>query len=587
MQLRSLLLCFLVFFSTTSVNASNGLDALLAPSGISSADENFTVTGYDESGILHVDIRISEDAKLYRDRIYIEGNEGAIHVSPLQLPPGTPFNDPEFGVVDVFKDSVQFSATLSGASAGDTVTLHYQGCTDSICYPPASHTFVLQDSSPIVEASVSPPSPEPLYDPKSTINDPVEPGYLSDEPLWRTLVTAFLLGLGLAFTPCVFPMYPILSTVVMGGGKSSRKRAFLLSLSYVQGMALTYAALGLMVALIGLQVQVALQNPWVLAAISVFFVALAFSMFGAFNLQLPQRLQTPLNNANQSIKGGTLHGAFGIGTLSALVASPCTTAPLAGVLMYVVISGEAFNGFITLYTLSLGMGLPLLLFGVVGSAIMPKSGAWMNIVKHLFGFLSLGMATYFASRFLDHSVSLLISLVLASSVLLYLSIKREALSSTTARGALLFIIVAGAASLSVSTYHVIAKNSTTSTEESSIAFTRIKNKEELNEHLRDAKEAGRVVMLELYASWCSACITYEKDIFTSPRVIEASSDITMLQVDMSDNTPDNAELQSSLNIVGLPSILFFNGGSEVGSARITGLLSKEDFVERLEEVGQR
>tara|TARA_B100000700_G_C15046574_1_gene858245 strand:- start:32 stop:1777 length:1746 start_codon:yes stop_codon:yes gene_type:complete len=581
MQLRSLLLCFLVFFSTTSVNASNGLDALLAPSGISSADENFTVTGYDESGILHIDIRISEGAKLYRDRIYIEGGKESIHVAPLQLPPGTPFNDPEFGVVDVFKDSVQFSATLSGASAGDAVTLHYQGCTDSICYPPASHTFVLQDSTPASDNQKTAPSPsKPFY-------EPVEPGYLSDEPLWRTLVTAFLLGLGLAFTPCVFPMYPILSTVVMGGGKKSRKRAFFLSLSYVQGMALTYAVLGLMVALIGLQVQVALQNPWVLAAISGFFVALAFSMFGAFNLQLPQRLQTPLNNANQSIKGGTLHGAFGIGTLSALVASPCTTAPLAGVLMYVVISGEAFNGFVTLYTLSLGMGLPLLLFGVVGSAIMPKSGAWMNIVKHLFGFLSLGMATYFASRFLDHSMSLLISLVLASSVLLYLSIKREALSSTTARGALLFIIVAGAASLSVSTYHVIAKNSTTSTEESSIAFTRIKNKEELNEHLRDAKEAGRIVMLDLYASWCSACITYEKDIFTSPRVIQASSDITMLQVDMSDNTPDNAELQSSLNIVGLPSILFFNGGSEVGSARITGLLSKEDFVERLGEVGQR
>jgi len=584
MLLRSLLLCFLTFLSATTAHAKTGLDALLMPSSTLSADEKFTVTGYDEDGVLHVDIRISEGAKLYRDRIYIEGEKEDLHVSPLQLPQGRPFNDPEFGVVDVFKDSVQFTATLSGAIAGDTVTLHYQGCTDSICYPPASHTFVLQDSSPIVEDNVSTPSKKISYAPKSIIKEPADPDDLSDEPLWRTLVTSFLLGLGLAFTPCVFPMYPILSTVVMGSGEKSRKRAFFLSLSYVQGMALTYAALGLMVALIGLKVQVALQNPWVLGGISVFFIALALSMFGAFNLQLPQRLQTPLNNANQSIKGGTLRGAFGIGTLSALVASPCTTAPLAGVLMYVVLSGDALNGFITLYTLSLGMGIPLLLFGVLGSAVMPKSGAWMNIVKHLFGFLSLGMATYFASRFLDHSVSLLLTIILASSMLLYLSIKREALTSTVARGALLFIIIAGTASLSVSTYHVITKNHSVSQSSTSIAFTRIESKEELEVHLHDAKEAGKVVMLDLYASWCSACITYEKHIFTSPEVNEASAGIIMLQVDMSKNTQDNVELQESLNIVGLPSILFFEAGKEITSKRVTGLLSKDDFADRLSNI---
>ena len=589
--LARLLLVLFVFLSLPV--SANGLNGLLGAPVQQNNNHLFTVTGYQAQGQLHVDVRIAPGAKLYRDRVSFTGDK--VQLGTLTLPDGVAYEDPEFGVVPVFHDTLAFSVPVIRGIKGDTVTLELQGCTEGICYPPQSHTFtltqsIMPSSPPVPVEKASSPSAPPVA--SQAVSDIDSPGLLTDfsaavgDELWQAVMIAVLLGAGLALTPCVFPMYPILSTVVVGSGQRTKMRALLLSLSYVQGMAIVYSLLGLVVATMGLQVQVALQQPWVLSLIGGIFVLLAMSMFGVFTLRLPDRYQTPLNKLNTATKGGSVVGAFVIGALSALVASPCTTAPLAGVLVYVAQSGDVIEGFAVLYALSMGMGLPLILFGVAGGTLLPRAGAWMNNVKHAFGFLSLAMAIYFVSRFAPPVVITVAGVALALALLTYIQYQREGMKSRLGRSLTAMVVVSGVVGVGLYGYHTVtpSQGARDDTAALHLPFSPVTSQAALSEALSDAAGSDKVVMLDLYASWCSACITYEKEVFTDAGVHLALEDTVLLQADMTTNSEDNQALQSQFNVVGLPSILFFRDGKEIPGSRITGALSAKQFRHHVEKV---
>ena len=499
------------------------------------------------------------------------------------------YNDPYFGLMKIFKKPVQaiFKASQPPFKAEDVIEIAYQGCTEGFCYPPEVKEIKVADL-PIVQVTDTEKTSE-----KSTALS-AQPKAEQDrlaESLFNSKYAVFgffLLGLGLAFTPCVLPMLPLLSAIVIGQNQRPNMwRAFALSFVYVQGMALTYTLLGLIVAAIGLPFQVALQHPYVMIGLSIIFVLLALSMFGVFTLQLPSSLQTKLSLLSQQQKAGAFGGVFLMGMIAGLVASPCTSAPLSGALLYVAQSGDLFTGAITLYLLALGMGVPLILITLFGNKILPKSGMWMETVKKLFGFVMLALPVFLISRILPDEWTPRLWAMLGTAFFIWFAFQMPK-NGTGWVFRILFLVAAMISVKPLQTW-VWGETSTPSAVEnkavSHVEFKKVKSEAELQQVLAENNKS--LVMLDLYADWCVACKEFEKETFSDPRVQKTFGDMLLLQVDMTKNSEENRALMTKYKVLGLPTILFFNqDGKEIEGSRVNGFMPPVEFLQWIEKISK-
>lgn len=529
---------------------------------------------------LELTFEIAEGYYLYQHRFQFDP------MIPLatqpQLPEGELHYDEFFGESVIYRDSVTLKLTLANIAAGQ-FTLGYQGCADAgLCYPPSTKQIPLNAVTDSAATGVPPSTGGAAIDfeqvaansQQFTANSLFSD--LTEQPLVWVLLIFFIAGIGLAFTPCVLPMYPILSTVIMGPNKALKtSRAFTLSFAYVQGMAITYSALGIVVALAGLRYQAMLQHPVVLIVLAALFVLLALSMLGVYNLQLPSKWQNYLNQISQQQRGGAHRSVFVMGVLSGLIASPCTTAPLSGVLLFIAQSGDVAVGASVLYALSLGMGLPLILFGTTGGKLLPKAGAWMNVVKRVFGVVLLAVAVLFIERLLPVAVAdwLWVAFISVSALYLIVTSLRDIESGMA--------VVLSATWLALASWLLFLWWPQGSHAE--LPFKQVTSIAQIEAEL-DTAQPAQLVMLDLYADWCVACKEFERYTFTDPKVQAALASAKLLQADVTQNNQANNAILQNYQVVGLPTILFFYDGELVPNARVAGFLDAEAFLQHLKEL---
>ncbi|PAR38120.1 protein-disulfide reductase DsbD [Vibrio metoecus] len=601
--MRTLLLCFSLLLALLTQpawalfgnNASNNNTSGFASSQnrFVTVDEAFPFNAFQQDSTLFIDWQVKEGYYLYQDRISISSEN--VELGEYLLTEGEPYHDEFFGDVKIYTTPLSVQLPLTAFQSGAKVIVQYQGCAKAgFCYPPETRMinitpFSTSDSAKTpnvgahTELSTS-------TTPTNTVSAPTSAhDSLADQlaQTWWTPLLFLALGIGLAFTPCVLPMYPILTSIVLGGAQLTQRRALLLSVIYVQGMALTYTLLGLVVASAGLQFQAALQHPYVLIGLSVLFIALALSMFGLYSIQLPSSLQTRLNALSNAQQGGSLPGVFAMGVISGLVCSPCTTAPLSGALLYVAQSGDLLTGGIALYALAMGMGIPLILVAVFGNKLLPKAGNWMERVKTLFGFVLLAAPIFLLERIVPEFWSSVLWSALGLAAFGWLYHVKNSLPFGGWKQSLIGIIaILGLlASAQPALNHWFAPTQTTE-QVKQIAFTRIANLSELQTALAQAKAQGKPVMLDFYADWCVACKEFEKYTFHAKRVENKLSGFVLLQADVTKNQPQDIELLKALNVLGLPTIEFWNGqGEPVPNARITGFMAEQPFLDHLTQQG--
>lgn len=534
---------------------------------------------------------IAEGYYLYQEKISVKLNQEentSFDVATFSISPED-YNDPYFGLMKIFKKPVQaiFKASQPPLKAEDMVEIAYQGCTEGFCYPPEVKEIKVADL-PIAQVAntekTSENSTALSAQPKAEQDRLAESLFNSKYAVFGF----FLLGLGLAFTPCVLPMLPLLSAIVIGQNQRPNMwRAFALSFVYVQGMALTYTLLGLIVAAIGLPFQVALQHPYVMIGLSIIFVLLALSMFSVFTLQLPSSLQTKLSLLSQQQKAGAFGGVFLMGMIAGLVASPCTSAPLSGALLYVAQSGDLFTGAITLYLLALGMGVPLILITLFGNKILPKSGMWMETVKKLFGFVMLALPVFLISRILPEEWTPRLWAMLGTAFFIWFAFQMPK-NGTGWVFRILFLVAAMISVKPLQTW-VWGETSTPSAVESKVVsrveFKKVKSEAELQQVLAENNKS--LVMLDLYADWCVACKEFEKETFSDPSVQKAFGDMLLLQVDMTKNSEENRALMTKYKVLGLPTILFFDrDGKEIEGSRVNGFMQSVEFLQWIQKISK-
>ncbi|SKA61514.1 protein-disulfide reductase DsbD [Enterovibrio nigricans] len=559
-------------------------------------DQAFPFNFTQQGNRVYLDWQVLPGYYLYQDKINVAPSADA-QVGALEMRHGQPYHDEFFGEVSIYKQPLTVTVPLLKSTDNASLTVTYQGCAEAgFCYPPESITVPLYAISGAASDSGEAPNKATpaaaneqrqaasITTSKSTQTDnrsQTEVGSLS-ENWWQPLL--FLgLGIGLAFTPCVLPMYPILTGIVLGGGKKTHGQTFRLSLLYVQGMALTYTLLGLVVASAGLQFQAAFQHPYVLIGLSGLFVLLAMSMFGVFSLQLPASLQTKLSEMSNQQKGGSNLGVFAMGAISGLICSPCTTAPLSGALLYVAQSGDLLTGAVTLYALAVGMGIPLILAAMFGNKLLPKAGAWMDRVKTFFGLILLAAPIFLLERLLPETISVWLwaAWMLVSLGWLY-HISRT-LQPGKLASALGIIAILGLSGGAVYSYNALFTTSAKA-EVPSVDFIKISTIDELNRELAAAKEAGKPVMLDFYADWCVACKEFEKYTFHNANVAPELQRFVLLQADVTANRPQDIKLLMSLNVLGLPTLDFWDANGEpLPAARLTGFMKANPFLKHLEQ----
>lgn len=538
--------------------------------------------------------QIAENYYLYQDKLAFSLNGKPVENAPQFLSSAEQYEDPYFGLVTIFKHDLNLTLPLKDPQPQDLLEVTYQGCAKGFCYPPETKQFQLGDLSSNVSASHEVQNGAETHQTSQSAVENANVFSSQQNQLAESLSQSkyamlwfFVLGIGLAFTPCVLPMLPLLSAIVIGGRKeeTGNWRALALSFVYVQGMALTYTLLGLVVVLIGLPFQIALQSPYVLIGLSIVFVLLALSMFGLFTLQLPSSLQTKLTQFSQQQKSGAFFGVFVMGAIAGLVASPCTSAPLSGALLYVAQSGDFVIGALTLYLLALGMGLPLILITVFGNKILPKSGAWMENVKTAFGFVMLALPIFLISRIIPSMWEPRLWALLGVSFFIWLATQMR----SNGIGLFFRIVFFVAAMVSAQPLQnwVWQDNAATSQAanaqsavKNSLVFQQISTYDELQAVLK--QHPNKMAMLDLYADWCVACKEFEHKTFADPQVQTALSDVLLLRVDMTNNSESNRTLMKALAVTGLPTIIFFNQqGEEIQAQRITGFLPAEAFMATL------
>ena len=581
-------------------NTNNVLGDFLAPpqQTFLPVDQAF-VFDFDQQGsTLFVGWDIAPDYYLYKKKIEIIAKGANIKVGDAGA--GEIIEDEFFGKTEVFFNSVSVISKLSNVTEGAVVKVRYQGCAKAgLCYPPEVISIPLsviaseqaQGNNSSADAADTLNALTPSVDStrsqsNTTTQDLSFTERLASQSLVTNLLIFFAVGVGLAFTPCVFPMFPILSSLIAGQQNLSTKKAFALSFVYIQGMALTYAALGLVVAALGGQVQGYLQHPYVLISFSLLFVLLAMSMFGWYEIKLPSAMMSKLTQVSNNQKGGNYLGVFLMGVLSGLIASPCTTAPLSAALLFVAQSGDYLVGGLTLYVLSLGMGLPLLLLGTSGGKLLPKAGGWMEQVKTLFGFIMLVVPLILLERIISADIILLMAGILALATAVYLHYWQSAQPQSKLKTALWF-----SATFLVVTGFTLAKNviwpqqQVEQVSQQSNEFKQVANLTELKNAVAEANRQGKMVMVDLYADWCVACKEFEHYTFPDAKVQSEFSHYQLIQIDLTQSDDTTIELMEEFTVFGLPSILFFNTqGQELSSERVTGFLNADDFATHLAAV---
>ena len=534
------------------------------------ADRAFVFDFQQNQHDLNLTWQVKDGYYLYRKQISITPSQADI--AEIKLPPGVWHEDEFYGKSEIYRKQLTIPITVNQAKSGATLTITYQGCADAgFCYPPETKTVPLSEVSTGAAAS---PAPAPATtDPQEK---PQPTAQLPFSALW-----ALLIGIGIAFTPCVLPMYPLISGIVLGGKQRlSTGRALLLTFIYVQGMALTYTALGLVVAAAGLQFQAALQHPYVLIGLAVIFTLLALSMFGLFTLQLPSSLQTRLTLMSNRQQGGAPGSVFAMGAIAGLICSPCTTAPLSAILLYIAQSGNMWLGGGTLYLYALGMGLPLMLITVFGNRLLPKSGPWMEHVKTAFGFVILALPVFLLERIVGDEWGVRLWSLLGVAFFGWAFI--TSLQAKHAWMRIVQIVLLAAALVCVRPLQDWTFGAPHTQPQAHLNFTPVASVDALNQALAQAK--GRPVMLDLYADWCVACKEFEKYTFSNPQVQQALGNTVLLQADVTANNAQDVALLKHLQVLGLPTILFFDAeGKEHPEARVTGFMDAASFSAHLRD----
>ncbi|MGG6134401.1 protein-disulfide reductase DsbD [Pantoea allii] len=526
-------------------------------------DQAFAFDFDQHDSQLNLHWKVKDGYYLYRQQIKVVPHDARI--APLALPAGQPHEDEFFGKSEIYPQDLSVPVMLQQAAQGATLSVTYQGCAAAgFCYPPETRSIPLSPvaataSTPAVK-SVSTSSPLPF------------------SPLW-----ALLIGIGVAFTPCVLPMYPLISGIILGGKRHySLGRLFALAMVYVQGMALTYTVLGVIVAAAGLRFQAALQHPYVLISLSVLFILLALSMFGLFSLQLPASVQTRLTLWSNRQQGGSLPGVFLMGALAGLICSPCTTAPLSAILLYIAQSGNLLAGAGTLWLYAVGMGLPLLAVTLFGNRFLPKSGPWMQTIKEGFGFVILALPIFLLERILGDLWGVRLWSLLG--VAFFAWAFSASLRASGGKWRVVQIIMLAAALISARPLQDWAFGSGAPQQNiAHLPFQSVQTVEQVDQALQQAQ--GRITMVDLYADWCVACKEFEKYTFSDSAVRDSLNNVQLLQANVTANTTTDNALLQHLNVLGLPTILFFDAqGKEIPGSRITGFLKADDFRAHLQKL---
>ncbi len=596
--MRFVLLFLLCFISPASFSNSllDKLPALGGKAVFLPPDQAFGLeVEVRDAQTLQVNFRITPGYYLYRDKVAFTAAEGRI--ASISLPEGELKHDPNFGETRVFHHPFQVQIKLKENTSTLELNASYQGCSEQgLCYP--SQDKVLQiDLSRHKQAAQSGLQKTTDAQQPPTENSKIAALFKAGS-FWLIISFFFGAGLLLALTPCVFPMIPILSGIIVGRGhKITKMHAFILSLSYVLGMAITYAAAGIAAGLSGDLISNALQTPWVLGSFAAIFVVLSLSMFGFYDLQLPSSWQSRLSQTSNQLHGGHLSGVFLMGALSAIIMGPCVAAPLAGALLYIGQTHDAVLGGVALFALAMGMGAPLLLIGTSAGVLLPKAGAWMEGVKRFFGVLLLGLAIWIIQPLLSASVQMLlwgILLVLSAS---YLRVM-ESLPHN-AKGIHKFMKGIGLLALLLGIAYLIGAlsgardmlrpldsvcSACRAETPSGQTFTRIRDLNELDEKLTQAK--GKIVMLDFYADWCVSCKEMERFTFADAQVQQRLRNAVVLQADVTANSASDKELLKKFGLYGPPGILFFDANKqEMSDYRVVGYQDTEQFLNTLKRAG--
>ncbi len=560
---------------------------------------------------------IADGYYLYRDKIGVRIAEGeGVSLGPVNPPDGTLIVDEFFGETETYRGHVEILVPVlrSADDAAEIVlAVDYQGCADlGVCYPPLTQDVAVTFAPSLAEEATELP---PTGTARTAADDgPVTEqdriaAQLADGRIWLVALAFFGFGLLLTFTPCVFPMIPILSNIIVGQKDLTTRKAFFISLAFVLAMAFTYTLAGVFAGLAGANLQAAFQNPWIIGGFVLVFIALAMSMFGFYELQMPTGIQSRLANISNKQEGGTLVGAAIMGFLAALIVGPCVTAPLVGALLYISQTGDAFLGGLALFSLSMGMGAPLLVIGTSAGKILPKAGPWMDAVKAVFGVGLLAMGIWLLERVIPGEIALF----LWSSLFIVTAIYMGALQSVSESasgwrtlwkgiGLVLLvygvILMIGAATGGKDMFRPLAGLSTPATmvvgsdgvqRATQMEFTKVDSIADVEREVAVAQQRNQPVFLDFYADWCVDCVRLERTTFQDPRVIQAMSQVHLLKADVTANTAEHRDLMRAFNLFGPPAMIFYDAaGEELRNRRVVGYLNAERFLAHVEQsIGAR
>lgn len=602
-----LLLCWLPLLAhaqwfSSSSNQSDFLPVL----------EAFQPTAWHDGDSVYIGIDIAETYYLYRHQFSVTSQDASVTLEASILPEGTFTNDEFMGDVYIFRDTLVFETPLATPYNGPiSIELTFQGCADAgLCYPPETISLDASETSPPSRfanwQNAAAPQPDaPTESPVQSTGfsapqsaDSRFSALISSASLPLALGLFFIAGLGLTFTPCVLPMIPILSSIVVGQNPT-KPRAFVLSASYVLGMASTYALVGVLMGLFGagLNLQAHLQSAPVLITFAALFTLFALAMFGAINLRVSPRLASKVDAWQARAQRSGPAGLALAGALSVLVVSPCVTAPLAGALVFISSTGDAVMGGAVLFALGLGMGVPLLLVGTFGTTLLPRSGAWMNGVKLAFGLLLLGVAVWMVERLVAPPIALLLwaALAIGSALVLGALQTHHVNGWSRARQTVGLMLLAWGIALvlgaaqggnnplrPLATLGGAASAPSQTSSSQALAFQTVDALSELENAVEQAARNQRPVFVHFTADWCISCKLMERDVYPDPLVVEALNDFQLIAVDVTRTNQQSRELLNRFNLFGPPSLLFFNEGVEVRDARIQGEVTAEELAQHLE-----
>ncbi|WP_263259274.1 MULTISPECIES: protein-disulfide reductase DsbD [Pseudomonas] len=559
-------------FDAPRPTAALGLDGQRPSQQFLPVDQAFRLEQRrDAEGRPQVRFIIAEGYYLYRQRFAFDADPGLL-TAPVALPPGEPKHDEWFGDVQVYHAGVDIPLPLA-PDRGGQIKVTYQGCADrGLCYPPETRTLAITGPTASSAASPAVAAPPP------------------DQVGWNRILLAFLAGLGLTFTPCVLPMLPIVSAVVLAG-KARPGRGLLLALAYVVPMALSFAALGALMGVFGasLNLQAQLQSAWILIPFAALFALFALAMFGLFELRLPAPLRERLEQLASGTRGGSLGGAATLGVLSSLIVSPCVSAPLAGLLLYISSTADWLGGGLALFALGLGMGAPLILIAAGGGALLPRSGAWLVGMRNAFGVLLLAVALWLLERLLPGPLALAAWGLLAAGVGLFLGAlefapkpPRQRLSQLAGLALVVYGAAAGIGALRGASDPLRPLGDA--------AAPAVAARAEVMRSLSDPAAlasslgSGRPLLVDVYADWCISCKLIEREVFGNPEIQAQLRDFTLIRFDMTQSTREQRQWLEQHGLFGPPAILFYDAsGREQAKARIVGEIDAAGFLARLDE----